>query len=872
MANTSPIAEMAKKLAWPKGTSSSKYKYPSGAPTSAFKQAKANTYGSSYGWSTASKKGASCDMFVGVCVRASGYDKRWPAGLNKALAHAKSSSKWKEVKYNYNVSDLRPGDVMFSHHKKSTRHPNWGNDKAHHIFLYVGNGDISQASAQSKYGYTSAMSISSQKSKETWVRVFRPTNSNYSGTDTNSGTVSTPAPTTQTIIKTVSGADAILKACDELAWPLGTASSKWKSPTPALKKWLDATLPNRKWGRKYGASCDKAVFCAIRKSGYDNSVKRNLEDQIKPSKWNTSKWQLVQGGKNTKLDRSKFQAGDVIITDRPGSGGHIYIIYKNGGRSDQIIAEGSYSRKNHLHLVKSKGELHNPPGNLGNWHWRPITTTTTTVTTGGSVYAGGAEGGLDDGRALVLEKSISQLYSTDNYKWVETEKEESEESKRLKQYQQSLKDFLSNIKIEDSRTNVAPVDVNVSYSAIKSSKQSIFKLDKLKSASSTQSLISYPSLVEAPVIELSFNGITIGGYGNSGDKYPNYISSMSVKKINGRINTYTINLVYQVRAGEDPNFIDKLISNTGYLKPLKIIYGDANSSGTIFKEESAVITDVKSQDSVSSSQINYTISAISSVTSADKTYYSFNAKTDKPSNIINNLLYNSGEISTQLQTAFPKMADKNFVVSNNLIPNNDSVVTVGGMADVSPLTYLTHVVSCMVNVANNTSYFLTFNDSKNGAYFNIAEVAPVMDSNVLYEVDVGYPGDNFVTNFQLCDNIYWPLVYEYNGSISKWEYDIDNYGNINRYQTNSLHTDNKYLASSIINSNWWKSLTEFPISAKLTLKGLTIPVMLMTYIRVNTLFYGQKDIASGIYVVTDQEDSISGNGYSTTLTLLRVSD
>lgn len=550
----------------------------------------------------------------------------------------------------------------------------------------------------------------------------------------------------------------------------------------------------------------------------------------------------------TNLKGFNFQPGDVLWkVYKGGRAGHTVIIANVDGRTTPNFASTGGT------IALSSGGSY------------------TVTSSDGSIYSY-SEGGLDDGRALVLENSISQLYSTDNYKWVETEKEESEESKRLKQHQQSLKDFLSNINISDNKHNVAPIDVNVSYSAIKSSKQSIFKLDKLKSATSTQSLISYPSLVEAPVIELSFNGITIGGYGNKGDKYPNYISSMSVKKINGRINTYTINLVYQVRAGEDPNFIDKLISNTGYLKPLKIIYGDANSPGTIFKEESAVITDVKSQDSVSSSQINYTISAISSVTSADKTYYSFSQKTDKPSNIINNLLYNSGEVSTQLQAAFPKMTDKNFVTSNNLIPNNDSIVTVGGMADVSPLTYLTHVVSCMSNMSNSTSYFLTFNDSKNGAYFNIAEVAPIMDSNVLYEVDVGYPGSNFVTNFQLCDNIYWPLIYEYNGSISKWEYDIDNYGNINRYKTNSLHTDNKYLASSIINSNWWKSLTEFPISAKLTLKGLTIPVMLMTYIRVNTLFYGQKDIASGIYVVTDQEDSISGNGYSTTLTLLRVSD
>ena len=379
-------------------------------------------------------------------------------------------------------------------------------------------------------------------------------------------------------------------------------------------------------------------------------------------------------------------------------------------------------------------------------------------------------------------------------------------------------------------------------------------------------------MVEAPVIELSFNGITIGGYGNSGDKYPNYITAMTVKKINGRINTYTINLTYQIRAGEDPNYIDKLLSNTGYLNPLKIKYGDSNSPGLMFKEESAVITDVKSQDSVSSSQINYTISAISSITSADKIYYTFSEKKDKPSNLINDLLYNSGEISTQLQAAFPLMTNKSFVNSNNLIPNNDAEVIVGGMADVSPITYLSHVVSCMLNVANNTSYFLSFNDNKDGAYFQISEIAPIMDNNVLYEVDVGYPGDNFVTNFQLCDNIYWPLVYEYNGSIPKWDYTINNNGSISKTKTNSLYSDNKFLANSVINSNWWRSLTEFPISAKLTVKGLTIPVMLMTYIRINTLFYGEKDIASGIYVVTDQEDSVSGSGYTTTLTLLRVSE
>lgn len=664
---------------------------------------------------------------------------------------------------------------------------------------------------------------------------------------------------------------------NSMCWPSGKKSKgkykggskypKYAEEFNRIKPQNSSKIKIKQW--RAGASCDIFVGTAVRGFGITNFpvTLRTQADYFFINKKYTADFDLV----TTSGKKKNMKHGDVVIGIKKGSSnngqGHIFIVNGNG----------SSSKRSNAHYVSKYYGVVDGFSNISTSKYKyfGVFRVKTKARDGSYVIPASStpdEGGLDDGRALVLEDSISQLYSTDNYKWVETEKEESEESKRLKQYQQSLKDFLSNISISDNRDNVAPFDVNVSYSAIKSSKHSIFKLDKLKGVSATEKLISYPNMVEAPVIELSFNGITIGGYGNSGDKYPNYITAMTVKKINGRINTYTINLTYQIRAGEDPNLIDKLISNTGYLKPLKIIYGDANSPGIIFKEESAVITDVKSQDSVSSSQINYTISAISSVTSADKTYYSFSQKTDKPSNIINNLLYNSGEVSTQLQSAFPKMTDKNFVTSNNLIPNNDSVVTVGGMADVSPLTYLTHVVSCMLNVANNTSYFLTFNDSKDGAYFNIAEVAPIMDNNVLYEVDVGYPGSNFVTNFQLCDNIYWPLVYEYNGSISKWEYDIDNYGNINRYKTNSLHTDNKYLASSIINSNWWKSLTEFPISAKLTLKGLTIPVMLMTYIRVNTLFYGQKDIASGIYVVTDQEDSVSGNGYTTTLTLLRVSD
>ena len=65
-------------------------------------------------------------------------------------------------------------------------------------------------------------------------------------------------------------------------------------------------------------------------------------------------------------------------------------------------------------------------------------------------------------------------------------------------------------------------------------------------------------------------------------------------------------------------------------------------------------------------------------------------------------------------------------------------------------------------------------------------------------------------------------------------------------------------------------MTQFPITATMTIKGLVRPAMLMTYIRVNAFFYGQRHISSGLYIVTKQEDRADQAGYRTTLTLQRI--
>ena len=66
-------------------------------------------------------------------------------------------------------------------------------------------------------------------------------------------------------------------------------------------------------------------------------------------------------------------------------------------------------------------------------------------------------------------------------------------------------------------------------------------------------------------------------------------------------------------------------------------------------------------------------------------------------------------------------------------------------------------------------------------------------------------------------------------------------------------------------------MTQFPINVDITIKGLLRPAILMTNVKLNVYFYGNKFIYSGVYVITGQVDNISAEGgYRTTLTMLRI--
>lgn len=400
-------------------------------------------------------------------------------------------------------------------------------------------------------------------------------------------------------------------------------------------------------------------------------------------------------------------------------------------------------------------------------------------------------------------------------------------------------------------------------------------------------LVSIPTLVQSPFIIANIGGVTFGTFsGNyrTNATYPNYMESMSVTKVNGTVNTYTLNFHYQVATGQDPNLLDKIFSRATKDRRIILQYGDWMAPNYIYKEEQCIITNVTTRLNMSSSSLDYTLQCTSDAIGLNSTQFNFPARNAKPSDVILQLLSNS---KYGLKDVFTGMRNKNVVLSKNLIASNDKKVQLLPQNNTTILNYLNYLVGCMVdnktpeeNKLSTSKYFLTINDDYNndlgGTYFKVSEVsanAAVYNATDTYELDINYPGDNFVTEFSLNNDQSWAILYEYAGDVKQEEYtyNIRDDGTIETLSSPSLLTSSFTNAKSAYKTQWWSYMTEFPITATLTLKGLTRPSMLMTYVKLNVWFAGgQKHISSGTYIITKQTDSITSAGYTTTLTLLRV--
>ena len=413
----------------------------------------------------------------------------------------------------------------------------------------------------------------------------------------------------------------------------------------------------------------------------------------------------------------------------------------------------------------------------------------------------------------------------------------------------------------------------------------------------TTSLLSYPSLVESPFVMVKIGEFTFGTYTHKNldttekakyrRMYPNFVKSLQVVKVNGTVNQYILTLVYQIEPGNDPNFVDKILSKVGY-GTIKISYGDWASPEFIYKEEEALITKVNSNVDFGNSRITYTIQCTSSSLSLASNIYNWRAREAKPSDVIISLLDNKKYGLTDIFYGMKNLSKK--VLRSTLIASDDKTVKIAAKQNLDPLSYINYLVTCMTSVTNNnnnvaikdSSYYLTIHDdvygdqNLNGPYFKITKVnsnGKTLQTADTYEVDINFPSENFVTSFNINNDNSWSLLYRYSKEMSpmRYYYTIGDDGVINTESSpNSLVSANKYKMVTEAQKTWWTKMTQFPITATMTIKGLVRPAMLMTHIRVNAFFYGQRHISSGLYIVTKQEDKIDQAGYRTTLTLQRI--
>lgn len=409
-------------------------------------------------------------------------------------------------------------------------------------------------------------------------------------------------------------------------------------------------------------------------------------------------------------------------------------------------------------------------------------------------------------------------------------------------------------------------------------------------------LLSSTTRVETPFVIAEIGGVSFGVYntksktiiGNNNSysalsvTYPSYMKSLTVTKINGAVNTYTLVMEYQIRKGDDPNLLEKVFSKASSDRTIFLSYGDLSMPSYIYKREEAIITNITSNVDFANSCITYNLTCTSKSMLSSMSKFNFPRRKAKPSDIIKEVLYNS---TYGLLEVFSGMVDKQKVLLNNLIASDDASVEIEAKINTSPVEYLQYLVKCMIPSGSITDKVLKTGiykiyvvddttDTFGGSYFKVTKISSNLRKGTLdvYSIDIGYPDKNQVMKFNINDNEVFSLFYDYSGSINMPEYiqRIDNKGNLVSIYSPSYTTSNTLLKTTTEDQTWWTNMVNYPISATLEIKGLIKPAVLMSYVYINSVFYGKEHYSSGYYVVTKQVDTISSSGYRTTLSLLKV--
>lgn len=421
--------------------------------------------------------------------------------------------------------------------------------------------------------------------------------------------------------------------------------------------------------------------------------------------------------------------------------------------------------------------------------------------------------------------------------------------------------------------------------------------------SARNSLISSNARIQVPWIKVTIGEHTFGVFSrtsvNKKDEndnyytrynvqYPNFVQSLGITKINGQINQYELTLVYPVTQTSDPNFFEKVLSSVSKTRKIIFSYGDMSMPSYVYRNEEAIITKVKQNFNLKGGgEISYNISAVSSAALSAGGNWTFQGLRARPSDVIKKVLKNT---KYGLRNLFYGMNESNI---DYLIASDDREVEIGAKRNISALDYINYLVGCMIPQGFTTSqysgtdiYILTMHDDTTydnkgfsdlditGPYFRIKRQSYKTNKSDAFQIDIGFGNTGtIVTDFSVLDDEGYALLYEYNDTINTESYvqRIDNKGNLQTIWSPSTTSKNDDFITRPEDIVWWTKMTKYPIKASITVQGLLRPAILMDHVRLNVIYPGgRKHVSSGLYLVTQQRDTIDSSGYRTQLQLTKI--
>jgi len=317
------------------------------------------------------------------------------------------------------------------------------------------------------------------------------------------------------------------------------------------------------------------------------------------------------------------------------------------------------------------------------------------------------------------------------------------------------------------------------------------------------SLLSDQVRIQTPWIKVTIGDYTFGVFGQPKDKtksnngkyinynvqFPNFIQSLTITKINGQVNQYSLTINYPIRSVDDPNFFEKVFSSVSKSRKIVFSYGDMSMPAYIYRDEEAIITNITQTFNLGSSAISYIVSAVSGAALKSAGCKTYMGGFIKPSDRIKELF---ADKSSGLQAIFTGMpTDKTEL--GKYIEGRDKEVYVDTKINTSALDYIIYLASCMIpegtpdGQLSSDIYILTIHDDASttafisaqdrpnswdtnkdlhGPYFKVSRTSYKTEHADAFELDIGYNTSTIVTNFQIDQQENYALYYDYQQEIT----------------------------------------------------------------------------------------------------------